>query len=193
MGLMIDFIPQRQAGSFQSQSTPIILGQNHSIMGSKPFKWAVLLALVLFIVSVFIFWFGGPSFIESGVQLSIEGPTQAAVGDEITYKIKYANLTKSDLSGVKFSFVYPDKSVVIKDGKLSDVTKEVFTIDSLATNQSGEKEFKAFISGNRGDIKTAKATMGYQASGLKSQFEKTATLATTIVSLPVSLTLCPGL
>ena len=140
-------------------------------------------------MSVFIFWFGGPSFIESGVQLSIEGPTQAAVGDEITYKIKYANLTKSDLSGVKFSFVYPDKSVVIKDGKLSDVTKEVFTIDSLATNQSGEKEFKAFISGNRGDIKTAKATMGYQASGLKSQFEKTATLATTIVSLPVSLTL----
>jgi hypothetical protein len=169
--------------------TDFIPPQNHSIIGSKLFKWAVLLALILFIISVFIFWFGGPSFVESGVQLSIEGPTQAAVGDEITYKIKYTNLTKSDLSNVRFSFAYPDKSVVIKDGKPSDVTKEEFTLDTLATNQPGEKEFKAFVSGNRGDIKTAKVTMSYQASGLKSQFEKTASLATTIVSLPVSLTL----
>ena len=186
---MVDIIPQGPMGSFQGQSNPVFSGRNHSIMGSKLLKWAILLVLVLFIISIFIFWFGGPSFIESGVQLTVEGPTQAAVGDEVVYKIKYSNLTKSDLNNIKFTFSYPDKSVIIKDGKVADTTKETFTLDSLAKGQSGEKEFGAFLGGNRGDIKIAKIVMTYQASGLKSKFEKTASLATTIVSLPVALTL----
>ena len=176
-------------GSFQGQSNPVFPGKNHSIIGSKLLKWAILLALVLFIISIFIFWFGGPSFIESGVQLTVEGPTQAAVGDEVVYKVKYSNLTKSDLNNIKFTFSYPDKSVIIKDGKVSDTIKETFTLDNLTRGKSGEKEFKAFLGGNRGDIKIAKIVMDYQASGLKSKFEKTASLATTIVSLPIALTL----
>ncbi len=158
-------------------------------MSSKLFKLAFLLALILFIVSLLIFWFGGPSFVESGVRLSIEGPTQATVGDEITYKVKYGNLTKTDLSNVRLSFSYPDKSVIIKDGKPITSINETFTLDAIAKSQSGEKEFRAFLGGNRGDIKTAKVVMDYQADGLKSQFEKTASLATTIIGLPVSLTL----
>ena len=97
---MVDIISQGPMGSFQGQSNPVFPGKNHSIIGSKLLKWAILLALVLFIISIFIFWFGGPSFIESGVQLTVEGPTQAAVGDEVVYKVKYSNLTKSDLNNI---------------------------------------------------------------------------------------------
>ena len=79
-------------------------------------KWLVLLALLLAIVSFLSFWFGSPSFSESGVKLEIEGPNQVSVGDEVVYKLKYSNDTKLDLNDMTFKFTYPDDSVVLKDG-----------------------------------------------------------------------------
>jgi len=152
-------------------------------------KWLIILALALFIASAGIFWFGGPSFRESGVQMSIDGPTQIGVGDEVTYKIKYSNSTKSKLSNLRFSFSYPDESVVLKDGEVSLYTKETFAIETLEAGQSGEKEFRAFLVGNRGDIKIAKLSLIYAAGNLRTEFQKDASLATTITSIPVSLTL----
>jgi len=158
-------------------------------MDNRILKWLILVALALLIIAFLIFWFGGPSFSESGVHLSIEGLGQASVGDEITYKVKYSNSTKIDLSKLKFSFYYPEESVVMKNGSPISNLSEDFTIDKLSQGQSGEKEFKVFLVGNRGDIKTAKIKLLYRASGLTSEFEKTTSFPTTITSLPVSLTL----
>ncbi len=152
-------------------------------------KWLVLLALLLAVVSFLTFWFGSPSFSESGVALAIEGPTQAAVGDEIVYKLKYSNTTKLDLNKLTFKFTYPDDSVVLKDGIAAKNLSETFTVDQLSPGQSAEKEFRAFLVGDRGNIKTAKMELSYEAGGLKTVFEKNTSLSTTIVGLPVSLTL----
>ena len=161
---------------------------------NKLLKWLILLALLLAIVSFLSFWFGSPSFSESGVKLEIEGPTQASVGDEVVYKVKYSNTTKLNLNSLSFKFTYPDGSVVLPsgggpvlDGK--DTFSEIFTLDQLAVGQSGEKDFTAFLVGNRGNIKTAKIDLSFGAGSLKTVFEKTASLSTTMISLPVSLTL----
>src|SRR3989344_7958399 len=152
-------------------------------------KWLVLLALLLAIVSFLSFWFGSPSFFESGVKLDIEGPAQAAVGDEVVYKLKYSNTTKLDLNNMAFKFTYPDDSVVLKDGVVSKELSEIFTIDKLPPGQEEEKEFKAFLVGDRGNIKTAKAELSYKAGDLRTVFEKNTSLSSTIVGLPISLTL----
>lgn len=152
-------------------------------------KWLVLLALLLAIVSFLSFWFGSPSFSESGVKLDIEGPAQALVGDEVVYKLKYSNTTKQDLKNLSFKFTYPDDSVVLKNGTTATNLSETFTVDQLSPGQSEEKEFKAFLVGDRGNIKTAKADLSYGAGGLKTIFEKSTSLSTTIIGLPISLTL----
>src|SRR3989344_359489 len=152
-------------------------------------KWLVLLALLLAIVSFLSFWFGRPSFSESGVKLDIEGPAQAAVGDEVVYKLKYANNTKLDLNNLTFKFTYPDDSFVLKDGVVVTNLTETFTLDQLSPGQEGEREFRAFLVGDRGNIKTAKAELSYRAGDLRTVFEKTASFSTTIISLPISLTL----
>lgn len=152
-------------------------------------KWLVLLALLLAIVSFLSFWFGSPSFSESGVKLDIEGPTQASVGDEVVYKLKYSNTTKSDLNNLRFKFTYPDSSVVLNDAIVAKELSETFTVDQLSPGQSAEKDFKAFLVGDRGNIKTAKAELFYQVGDLKTAFDKNTSLSTTIISLPVSLTL----
>ncbi len=152
-------------------------------------KWLVLLALLLAIVSFLSFWFGSPSFSESGVTLAIEGPNQASVGDQVVYKVKYSNNTKLNLNSMSFKFTYPDDSVVLKDGSAVTNLSETFTLDQLAAGQSGEQDFTAFLVGNRGNIKTAKAGLSFGAGSLKTVFEKNTTLSTTIIGLPVSLTL----
>src|SRR3989338_4045731 len=156
---------------------------------NKLLKWLVLLALLLAIVSFLSFWFGSPSFSESGVKLDIEGPAQAAVGDEVVYKLKYSNTTKLDLNNMIFKFTYPDDSVVLKDGVVTNNLSETFTVDQLSPGQETIREFRAFLVGDRGNIKTAKAELSYRAGDLRTVFEKTASFSTTIISLPISLTL----
>ncbi|MBI2062233.1 MAG: hypothetical protein HYT64_00865 [Candidatus Yanofskybacteria bacterium] len=152
-------------------------------------KWLVLLALLLAIVSFLSFWFGSPSFSESGVKLEIEGPNQVSVGDEVVYKLKYSNDTKLDLNNMTFKFTYPDDSVVLKDGIVVKDLSEAFTLDQLSPGQEAEREFKAFLVGDRGNIKTAKVEISYKAGDLRTVFEKNTSLSTTIIGLPVSLTL----
>jgi len=147
------------------------------------------MALVLFIVAIVIFLFGKPSFSEDQVVLKLEGPTQASVGDEVVYKVKYENQTKLELNNLKFKFTYPEESVVLRDDEILKELSETFTVDNLQDGDSGEKEFRAFLVGDRGNIKQAKVELEFRAGTIRSSFEKSDTISTTLVSVPVSLTL----
>ena len=128
-------------------------------MAQKLLKWLVLLALILFIVAIVIFLFGNPSFSEDRVVLELQGPTQASVGDEVVYKVKYGNQTKLELRNLRFKFVYPEESIVIKDGEILKELSETFTVENLRDGESGEKEFRAFLVGDRGNIKNARVEL----------------------------------
>jgi len=156
---------------------------------NKIFKYLVLLLFVLLTISIGSFFFGRASFSDKGVKIEIEGPEQAAVGDEILYKIKYENNTKVTLHNLSFLFFYPEESVVIRDGKISEDLTERFSVDQLLPGMSEEKEFKAFLIGDKGDVKEAKVTLSFRAGSIKSSFEKSAVLSTTIVNIPLVLTL----
>ncbi|MEK7589468.1 MAG: hypothetical protein AAB479_02485 [Patescibacteria group bacterium] len=158
---------------------------------SKYLKILVIVALVLFVTAILVFWFGSSSFSERGVEFKIEGPQQALSGDEATYKITYSNTTRTDIKDIKFRFFYPDHAIVIKeDGSYSEETSETFELDSVGARQSGEKEFKAFLVGEKGSILYAKADMTYKAGTLSSRFEKKpVSAATTIIGMPVPVTL----
>jgi len=152
-------------------------------------KYFILLALALFIVAISSFWFGQSSFREGDVVLELIGPIQISSGDEVVYNLKYANNTRSVLNDLVFFFFYPEGSNTIVDGKLIRDHSESFMIDSLEPGESGEKTFRAFILGERGNIRIAKTTLAFKAGNLKSSFEKTSSLSTTIISAPISLNL----
>lgn len=158
-------------------------------MAQKLLKWLILFALILFIVAIFIFLFGKPSFSEDQVVLKLEGPTQASAGDEVAYKVKYGNQTKLKLHDLRLKFTYPDDSVVLKDGEVFKESSETFTVDILQDGEKGEREFRAFLVGDRGNIKNAKVELEFRAGSLRSSFEKSDTISTTLVSVPISLTL----
>lgn len=158
-------------------------------MSRKVLKYLILLAIALLIVAISSFWFGGPSFREKDVVFELEGPTQISSGEEVVYKLKYANETRSVLSDLEFNFYYPEGSTVIVDNEIIQDHAESFKIDQLAPGESGEKEFNAFVLGERGNIRVAKAVLSFRSGNLASFFEKNISLSTTIVSSPISMTL----
>jgi hypothetical protein len=158
-------------------------------MSKKVLKYLVLIAFVLLIVAISSFWVSGPSFREGDVVLKIEGPTQVSGGQEVIYKLKYENNTRSVLRDLNLVFYYPEGSTSIIDGKVEQDRIEDFDIDELGPGEKGEKEFSLFLIGERGNIKVAKATLSFKAGSLTSSFEKNVSFSTTIVDTPITLTL----
>lgn len=146
------------------------------------------LAILLAVALIFFFW-GRSSFSESNVELKIEGPQEISAGEPVSYKITYKNDNKISLTGVKLNFFYPADAIVVKDQNILDVTNENFDLGELKSGESGEKILTAYIVGDRGNIKTARATLAFKPSNLGSVFQKEASLATTITTLAVPITL----
>jgi hypothetical protein len=162
---------------------------NTNPTSQKSFKWFLLAALVLFVVTVLVFLFGGSSFSERNFTVEVKGPQQALSGDEVTYTLSYKNGTNVDITDAKFRFFYPEESVVIRDGAFTHDSSEELSIAKIKAGQSGEKEFKVFLIGDKGNIKNAHVELIYHAGTIRSTFRKTASINTTIVALPIPLTL----
>lgn len=152
-------------------------------------KWLVLVAAGLIVLTVGALWWGGNSFSDKGVTITLQAPDHATSGDEITYKISYRNDTRVTLSSMSFRLFYPEGSLVLKDGKPTSTESEGFMVDKLDPGQNGTKELKVFMVGDKGAIRTARLHLIFNAGALKSSFEKETTAATTITALPVTLTL----
>lgn len=152
-------------------------------------KWLILIALVLFVGFVIIFWFGGTSFSDKDVVLLLDGPAQSAAGDEAVYTLTYRNNTNVDLKDISFTFFYPDDSVVIASESFSQSLTERFIVDKLLPGQEAKREFHAFLIGDKGDVKEARIKAVFNAGSLRSAFEKETSFSSTITSLPVPITL----
>ncbi len=156
----------------------------------KALKWLILLALVLFVAMFVLFWYAGPSFSERDVVFELKGPSQALSGDEAIYTLTYKNNTKTTLHNLRLRFFYPDDSIVPQgDEFVQDESSEGLTLDDLSPGDKGEREFKIFLIGDKGDIKTAKVEVLFNAGSLRSAFTKSSAVTTTIVGLPIPLTL----
>jgi len=153
-------------------------------------KWLILGAAGLFVASIGSLWWGGNSFSDSGVVLTLEASDRATSGDEISYTVRIKNETKVDLSEMSFRLFYAEDTLVLdEDGKPVARESEGFTIDRLSAGQEDSREFKAFLVGDKGAIKTARVHLIFKAGTLRSAFEKEAQVTTAITDLPVTLTL----
>jgi hypothetical protein len=152
-------------------------------------RWLILVAAGLFVLAVASLFWGGNSFSDRNVTLSVEASDRATSGDEIVYVVRYKNGTNVTLSDLSFRFFFPEGSIVLKDGQPTTPDSEGFTVERLEPGQEGTRELAVFLIGDKGAIKTARANLIFKAGTLRSSFEKEATAATTITDLPVVMTL----
>ncbi len=141
------------------------------------------------VISVILFFLKAGSFSESSVELKIDAPSEIKSGDLETYKVTLNNKSQVDLSEVKMTAIYPTDSIVSKDGDIMKVNTENIDLGTVNTKTSVERELTAYIVGDRGNVKNFKISITYKAGKLSSTFQKDVTLATTINTLSVPITL----
>jgi len=152
-------------------------------------KWVLIFSGLFVATGLAFFLLGRSSFSADRVEFKINGPEEISSGGKAVYKIKYANRNKQAIKNLKLSFFYPADAIVIKENQVSQFLTENVEIASLSPEEEGELEFSAYLTGNKGDIKKARALLAFSPEGVNSDFEKESTLATNISSLDVSLVL----
>lgn len=159
--------------------------QSHHLL-----KWFALAGAVLFVLAITSLWWGGSSFSDRGVVVKLEVADRAVSGDEITYTATWRNDTRVTLSDLRFRLFYPEDTIVVSEnGTPNTPESEGFTVDKLDPGKEEQREFKVFLLGDKGEIKTARLNVIFNAGNLQSSFQKEVSAATTISDLPVTLTL----
>ena len=173
------------SNSFRSNISP----PKGGFLPTRILKILLLLGGILVVLAILIFTFGRNAFDTQGVDLKLDGPSEASAGQELVYAVNYKNNTKENLEKIKLSFFYPSDSIILHEGKTDTVLSERIEIGNLKPGEEGKKEIRLFLVGDKGNIRTAKVVISFKPSNVNSEFQKESLLATTIISIPVTLTL----
>jgi len=118
--------------------------------------------------------------------LEILGPTEADLGQEVEYIVKYKNNGNFRLENPQLVFEPP--SLSMKDEEI--FRNQVLGVETLgeAIYPGEEKNisFKVRLLGKEGESKLVKATLSYQPKDLKAKYESSTTFTTTIKSAPLT-------
>ncbi|MBI2642479.1 MAG: hypothetical protein HYW97_01410 [Candidatus Wildermuthbacteria bacterium] len=141
----------------------------------RPFLFLILTALA---IGVLGFWFWERnSYSKEILRLEIIAPSQATMGEEITYTVKWKNNGNASLEKASLVFEYPQ-------GSLPSQGEALRINQSLTEVYPGQEEtlqFKARLFGKEGDVKEAKAFLSYTPKNLTAKYESE-TKGTTVIS-----------
>lgn len=145
---------------------------------------------IIFILGIAIFLLYRSGFREGQVGLKIEAPGAVTAGEEIEYKLIVENKNNFDLRDTKLLFTYPEGSIPLsQDGQPLNSLVSNLNISSLESRDKKEFVLGAILTGEKGEVKKAKANFTYSPSSIRSTFQKSTEAATTISKLSIPLTL----
>lgn len=156
-------------------------------LGTLATACAVLVAVAWF--GFFVFQPKGV-FSEADVILSVAGPEEAKVGEEIRYKIRYRNTEKVGLTAVKIHIRYPEGFVL--GGSSPEPTnekKDTWDIGALKSDASGLIELTGRMYGDVNQAQSFRVFMEYAPENFSSPFQKATTLAVAIKAGEFGLTI----
>ncbi|MFA4998464.1 MAG: hypothetical protein WC514_00325 [Candidatus Paceibacterota bacterium] len=150
-------------------------------------KTILFLVVAFVVIGVIGFWaWRSGTYSKEVLKLEILGPTEADLGQEVEYIVKYKNNGNFRLENPQLVFEPP--SLSMKDEEI--FRNQVLGVETLgeAIYPGEEKNisFKVRLLGKEGESKLVKATLSYQPKDLKAKYESSTTFTTTIKSAPLT-------
>jgi len=147
-------------------------------------KFALFILILFVAVSVAGFWYWHKNqYSKEILKLEILGPEVVQAGEEADYLVRFKNNGSVRLEDVKFSFEFPDHSLVENHPDLRVTQK----LDDIYPGEERVLEFKARLFGKEGDVLTAKASLTYRPKNLKARYESQTSFSTQIKFVPLTL------
>lgn len=150
-------------------------------------KIIIFLIIVAGISAVFIFqrWQAN-TYSKEILKLEILGPTEATLGENLEYIVKYKNNGNFRLENPELVLEPP--RYALEDGKFLE--RKILNSQRLGgAIYPGEEKtvsFKMSLLGSLGDIEILKAVLSYQPKDLKARYESSTTFTTTIKQVPLT-------
>ncbi|MEK7615942.1 MAG: hypothetical protein AAB420_01910 [Patescibacteria group bacterium] len=154
---------------------------------STALKVVALAVAVLLIGGGSLYVFGRSQFSEQKIEFTVSGPDEVAAGDEAVFVVRYENTNRAAIENVRLVFSYPVESLPLHDGAPVHITQEELNIGTIPAHEKGERQFQAIIVGHQGNVKTARAVLGFSPEHLTTQLQVSAEATTTITTMPVEL------
>lgn len=145
-------------------------------MGFSKFTLIIIITAILVGIAGFLLWQKN-SYSKEILKLEIIAPSEATMGEEITYVVKYKNNGDVRLQNPVLIFEYPAGAV--PSGK--EDTRITQSLEDIYPGQERNFSFAGRLFGKEGEIKEARALLQYTPRNLNAQFESE-TIATTRIS-----------
>ncbi|MBI1971374.1 MAG: hypothetical protein HYS52_00805 [Candidatus Wildermuthbacteria bacterium] len=125
------------------------------------------------------------TFSKELLKFEVIAPSEATLGEEITYIVRWKNNSQVRLENAVLFFEYPEGSAVEGSSNLR-VTRR---LDDIYPGQEETLQFKGRLFGKEGELKEAKATLAYNPKNLHARFEGQTKGTTLIAFVPLSFEL----
>lgn len=178
----------RQESSENVKPPSFAVDDIKSLWRRRGFYLALSSALVILLIfGLFVFW-NRNNFSDASAVLSINAPQEITAGDRVDYLVTYENVSTVDLTNARLTFHYPTAAVPIEDGNTNQAITKTIDLGEIKAGSHGQETISAFIVGDQGEIKKAKATLTYRPVGIASDFEKISENSINISHVAVPIT-----
>lgn len=155
-------------------------------------KWIILLLVVFVVVAVggiwWVFTHRQASFTGDNVTLILDSPSEARVGELVTYTVTYTNNESVALEDVEISLIYPEGfSFAMASQSANNFGDNKWQIGTLAVGQSGSLSIKGNLFDEVGTTTICAASLTYRPVNVNSSFSSHAQAETKISVLDISL------
>jgi len=145
-------------------------------------------ALVL-VISITYFFINRSPFREEQVEFTLTAPENIKSGELVNYQVKINNQSVVRLQDVKLTFFYPPGATALTAGQTRLAITEEVKVGDIAAKSERLVNFSAYLVGDEGEIKQARAKLVFVPSNLRSTFEREAVNSLVIGELAVGLSL----
>ena len=157
----------------------------------KKRRWRVgLIALGLFLLGALailgIFFVG---FQKDTLTVSLLTKDRVESGERVMYQVLYKNTGSQTLKDIELNFTYPAGAIPLKEdrGQVGAYRTQLALAD-LLSGEEAKVDLEARLYGKQDEVKSAAADFLYRLENSSSRFGAKATAASTIVRVPLVLT-----
>ncbi len=152
---------------------------------SKFILFIIILAAVTGIVG---FWYSQKNvYSKDIIKLEILEPTEAELGAEIEYIVKYKNNGKIRVEDPELIFEYPEHTILKQGESLRQRFGSEYLGDAIYPGDERNFYFSGRLLGEEGEAKIARAWLSYRPKNLKARYESKTTFTTIIKKVPLVL------
>lgn len=134
----------------------------------------IFLMLVLFASTAAwagIWWFGNKSFNGKGIELQIEGPRDISIGQEVSYRINWFNITSEPLAATEFRVSFPNDFKVTGVDPKPTSDPLIFRLGAQPVEGRGTIKVTGVFTGAIGTKSAVQVVTTYRPASFNSDFE----------------------